>query len=62
MVAFVLTAVALGIYYFATSEPLPQWWALGLLAIAVGQASYSLLLWPSAKSIETATTPQRRAG
>jgi hypothetical protein len=61
VVTFVLAAVALVIYYLATGEALPEWWALALLAIVVGQASYNLVLKPSAKSVELATTPQHRA-
>jgi hypothetical protein len=60
--SLVLAAIALLIYYAASGEPLPQWWALLLLALVVSQASYALVTKSTALKLEKATSKPIDAG
>lgn len=57
--AIVLGLVVLAFYYWSTGDLLPDWPVLILLAVVVSQASYALLLKPSANRLEITSTPGR---
>lgn len=48
-----VTAVALGFYYLTTGDLLPSWPVFILLVLVVSQTSYSMLLRPTAKKVES---------
>ncbi|SDT22768.1 hypothetical protein [Microterricola viridarii] len=55
IMAIVLAAVVLVLYYVLTGDVLPDWPWLLLLAVLVSQTSYALLLKPSATRLESST-------
>lgn len=59
IVAVLLAAVVLALYYLLTGDVLPEWPWLILLAIVVSQASYALLLKPSASTLELFSSSQK---
>lgn len=57
VLAVVLAGVVLAFYYVYTGDTIPDWPVLVLLAIVVAQASYALLIKPSAALVERKINP-----
>ncbi|HWU30180.1 MAG TPA: hypothetical protein VN041_13945 [Microbacterium sp.] len=57
LVAIILTAVVLWFYYAYTGDVVPQWPALVLLTIVVGQFSYSMVTKTPASALEQRISP-----
>ncbi|WP_213816214.1 hypothetical protein [Glaciihabitans sp. dw_435] len=62
VVSLLISAIALVIYYAASGDPIPAWWALLLLGLVVSQASYTLVTKKTAAAVESATSKPIDAG
>lgn len=59
VIALLLAAIALILYYLISGDAVPSWPVLILLALVVSQASYTLVLKTPATAIEEASSPRR---
>lgn len=57
-VSIVLAGIVMALYYLMTGDLLPSWPVFILLALVVMQTSYSMILKPSATSLEGRVGPR----